>query len=703
MSIMSEIYLDQNATTPVLPQALEAACLAMASSYGNPSSTHACGLRAKTLLDEARQRAKRVIGAGQGQLIFTSGATESIQLAVLSTLTELRRRRFSSAPPGSLLLHGATEHKAVQESLAHWNQVLGLGCRVLSIPVDAQGRHDLDFLRAHAADAAMVCTMAVNNETGAISDLAGIEKVLLESGSAALWLVDAVQALGKIQLNLQNTRIDYASFSGHKLYAPKGVGMLYARAGAPFTPMMAGGGQEFALRSGTENMSGIAAFNAVLKLLEEQDPVFQPEDTLYEFRQMLATALEEAFPGIVFNTPLDNAVPTTLNFSVPGISSKEMLNLFDSAGIRVSTGSACSSANAAPSFVLRAMQVPDEYARAAIRMSFGPASTQEEIAQAAARIAQCGAAARSAHGLAAGDAQAAAHDGLLRLEANGECSWMLSDAASRRCVIIDPVSSLNEKLSRLVRSQGFQVQAILQSELGSDTPSAKAAADLAAMLEQHMAPPAAPGSVRLANGSQAEAIPLGHMTVARISLPGNACCYLAGAAEGGTLAGEAVHYVFTGKAVPLAAAEQSPGSRDLLQALSTLAHAHSLLCPSHDAQSVQFSSLRAESADADHARDNEDIHIQADTIRHLLHDRPDTLLIDVREAYEHSFLEPGLFESPLMNVPLPTLAGRAAAWLHDEETPMIFFCRSGARSDIAARCMRRLGYREVWSCAGGLG
>jgi len=157
----------------------------------------------------------------------------------------------------------------VSESLAHWNRLLGTGLTLHALPVDASGRHRLDILRDLAPRAAMVCTMAANNETGTISDLDGIARVLVDAGGGAYWMVDCVQALGKLPLDLANTRIDYAPFSGHKLHAPKGIGMLYVRDGAPYTPLMIGGGQEGGQRSGTENMAGIAALGAVLAALEE--------------------------------------------------------------------------------------------------------------------------------------------------------------------------------------------------------------------------------------------------------------------------------------------------------------------------------------------------------------------------------------------------------------------------------------------------
>jgi cysteine desulfurase len=414
-----EIYLDANATSATMPAAIAAAEYAMRERYGNPSSSHAAGLKAKAMLDAVRRQARRVLGAeadesagkSAGRLLFTSGATEAIQTAVLSALCAVRARQQNGeavAAVGSLLLYGATEHKAVPEALAHWNRLLGTGLTLQALAVDTDGRHRLDLLRQFAPRAALVCTMAANNETGVISDLAAIEAVLAECAPRALWMVDSVQALGKLRLDLAATRIDYAPFSGHKLYAPKGIGMLYVRAGAPYTPLMAGGGQEDGQRAGTENMAGIAALGAVLAALED-GAVFRTHAQLAGMRDRLAGALRQAFPGIVFNMPFARSLPTTLNFSAPGFTSGELLDLFDAAGVRVSAGSACSAAAAAPSYVLEAMGVPLWRCGAAVRMSFGPLDDDAFIEAACARIAHCGAA-LSANGLQppVGSAQPAA-------------------------------------------------------------------------------------------------------------------------------------------------------------------------------------------------------------------------------------------------------------------------------------------------------
>lgn len=392
-SMKTDIYLDSNATTDTFPAAREAANRAMGDTYGNPSSTHSAGLRARAILNDTRARACRLLGVDSGALMFNSGATEGIQTAVLSALCSLRERRDRGERTGSILVYGATEHKAVPESLKHWNRVLGLHLEIRALAVNGRGAHNLVELRALAADAALVCTMAANNETGAVSDLEGIAAAL--SGSDALWLVDCVQALGKISLHLSSTRIDYAPFSGHKMYAPKGVGMLYVRAGAPFTPLMIGGGQENGMRSGTENMPGIAALGAVLAEMEEGSS-FRSSAQLEQAREKLIASLLRAFPDLMINTPLDQSLPTTLNVTVPSIDSGILLDVFDAAGIRVSAGSACSAAKALPSYVLQAMGLPDSLSSNAVRISIGAATDDATIDAACSRIEQCAAALRGA-------------------------------------------------------------------------------------------------------------------------------------------------------------------------------------------------------------------------------------------------------------------------------------------------------------------
>jgi cysteine desulfurase len=390
MTFSPDLYLDCNATTPVFPAAVAAACQTMVEAYGNPSSSHSAGLRAQALLDRTRQLASDLLGVGSGQLLFTSGATEGIQTAVLSALVDVRTRRLRGEATGNLLVYGATEHKAVPSALAHWNTVLGLELEIRVLPVGADGRHDLVTLAPWLPDTALLCTMAANNETGVVSDLHALEQLVRQGPDQVLWLVDCVQALGKLALKLHTTRIDYAPFSGHKLYAPKGVGMLYVRHGSPFTALLAGGGQEGGARAGTENLPGIAALGAVLQALQQGD-TFASTATLIRHRDTLVDALQASFPGVAFNSPLDVCLPTTLNFCIPGLTSKAVMDLLDAAGLYVSAGSACSAAKAMPSDVLLAMGLTPERAATAVRLSWGALTSEATITHAAQALRHCGA------------------------------------------------------------------------------------------------------------------------------------------------------------------------------------------------------------------------------------------------------------------------------------------------------------------------
>ena len=661
---MKEIYLDSNATTCVLPAAVAAARQAMEHGYGNPSSTHATGLQAKAMMDGVRQRASRLLGVGDGRLMFNSGATEGIQTSVLSALCALRERRDAGQRIGSLLLYGATEHKAVPESLAHWNRLLGLNLEMRKLPVDAQGRHDLQALDALIGEAAMLCTMAANNETGVISDLSAIAQLLQERGADAYWMVDCVQALGKLKLNLAATRIDYAPFSGHKLYAPKGIGMLYVRAGAPFTPLMMGGGQEAGLRSGTENMAGIAALGAVLAALEDGQ-TFRSHAELAAFRERLTASLEQAFPGIVFNMPFDLSLPTTLNFSVPGLSSKELLDLFDAARVRVSSGSACSAAKALPSYVLEAMHVPQWRASSAIRLSFGPLIDAATIAAACARIERCGEALRSSCLLPSALAPSP-HDGVIQLSVDGKNTWLLSDAASASCVVIDPAAALVPRLAAFIRCQHLALRAIVHTTAPGDHGAARLALLQELDIEQV-------GRVDI-DGE----LPLGQQRLRRIEC-GETHVYMLGQrfAFVGALASHAI-------AALLEAGVVTPDT---------------VLCTSSDDNSV-CSTVRAV---RDGVAPAAELQLDAASLPAFLRQHPDAILVDVREAYEHAACAGTVFEGcEVRSVPLSRLAGQVAAWLQQPQRPLVFFCRSGNRSARAAACLRRLGHGAAWQLSGGM-
>jgi cysteine sulfinate desulfinase/cysteine desulfurase-like protein/glyoxylase-like metal-dependent hydrolase (beta-lactamase superfamily II)/rhodanese-related sulfurtransferase len=781
-----EIYLDANATTPVLAEARDAALAAMTEDFGNPSSTHTAGLRARALVDGVRARARRVLGAPTGRLLFLSGATEGIQTSVLSALQSIAARRAAGQPMPTRLLYGATEHKAVPEALRHWNALLGLGLEVTAIPVDRQGRHDLAWLRAHSAEAGLVCTMAANNETGVVSDLAGIADGL--AGSPALWMVDSVQALGKLTQRLDaewsGRRIDYAPYSGHKLYAPKGIGLLYVRDGAPFTPLMAGGGQEGASRSGTENMAGIAALGAVLTALESGH-CFRDHATLTAFRDRLADALARAFPGLVFNvahasptaprgagaprtagasgpgpswspeagtvvaSPAGGAapalLPTTLNFSVPALSSKLMLDLFDAAGMRISAGSACGAGRAEPSHVLQAMGLPAWQTESAVRLSFGPMVDEAFITEACARIRACGEAVRATCRGSTGTGPAGLADGVTRHEVDGACCYVLADAATRRCVVIDPLPELTQPLSQWLGCQGYALAAVLDTHSHGD--HASSAPELRAAL---------PADAALAGPVDALGWPQGHEHIAigprrltRLATPGHtedSTTYLLHDAAGLATAfvGDMVMPGALGRSdfaqsAPLAFAPS-------LRALARVAGLNTMLLPGHDYDQRLATTLAVEAAaqpllgavldgsmDArafaaakatleaglglteyqtlacgarvEGACEAEAVELEPAALQALLAAQPAPLLVDVREAYEQRLgrVDGAGGAGPLQAVPLSSLLNALPGWLAlPPQSPLVFVCRSGARSALAARALRRLGRRQAFSLAGGM-
>lgn len=649
--MVPELYLDANATSPVLTAAIAAAHAALEIDFGNPSSSHAAGLRARLILDDARARAHRVLGAATGRVMFTSGATEGIQTAVLSALCAVRERRAAGEACGDLLLYGATEHKAVPESLAHWNRILGTELTLQALPVDADGRHRLDLLRELAPRTAFLCTMAANNESGVVSDLDGIAAVLEQTGSPALWMADCVQALGKLPLALDRTRIDYAPFSGHKLYAPKGVGMLYVRAGAPFTPLMCGGGQEAGQRSGTENMAGIAALGAVLRALEE-GRTFRTHAQLLAVRERLAAALRAAFPAIEFNTPFEHALPTTLNFAVPGLSGKALLDLFDAAGIRVSAGSACSAAKAAPSYVLEAMALPGWRCANAVRLSVGPLLDDAFVDAACARIARCGEALRRKPLAASpsGDRRA----GVYYCGLDG--GWLVFDPKGGDCVAIDVPATQADTAAALLQRHGYRLRAALGAGAAALCAQFDADADAGAW-------PADGETVRLADGKPATAIRLGRDLLVR--RPGGG--YLLGAPEDGVLRQARLLFAHT------PAETQDAGNAIVCLPMGIEA-------PSVERKPAELARYH---------------------LKHFFAEHPDALLIDVREACEHAAGTPTLQGRAAYSLPLSRLA-EYAAWLRDEARPLLFFCRSGNRSLKAVQCLQGLGRERVWHLAGGL-
>ncbi|MFD2365355.1 aminotransferase class V-fold PLP-dependent enzyme [Pseudoduganella sp. GCM10020061] len=676
-----EIYLDANATSPVMPAAIDAALAAMRDGFGNPSSTHATGLRARAMLDGVRARARRVLGAPRGKVIFTSGATEAIQTAVLSALCALRARRAAGEAVGSLLVYGATEHKAVPYALAHWNAVLGTGFELRALPVDAEGRHRIDVLRDLLPQAAFVCTMAANNESGVVTDLAAIGAALDQAPQRPLWMVDCVQALGKLPLQLDDSRIDYAPFSGHKLYAPKGIGMLYVREGAPFTALCMGGGQEAGDRSGTENMAGIAALGAVLEALED-GAAFRTHSEMAAMRERLAAALRSAFPDIVFNVPFAHALPTTISFAVPSVSGKELLDLFDAAGVRVSAGSACSAASAAPSYVLQAMGADEWRTRASVRMSFGPLADDAFIDAACARIERCGQALRSA---GIGGRTAPQLPLVTHLSAGGAHSWIIAEEGG--CIVIDPADALCQRIADMTYASRSSVRAIVLTQPG---PQAGAARDRLAQLCGAVLGecdadgwPLTSAPIELADGAIAGSIALSEHRLVR-QQAGGASAYLLGSARRARLDGGAIRYAFGDAAADPAIAARIGGD--------TL-----LCCPRGD----ELPFARAAAASCDDTVSGL-LQLDASALDRFLASHPGARLIDLREHYEFLAGPAPSCGIPVESVPLSQLASHLPGWLGADQRPLVLYCRSGARSARAARCLHRLGYLNAWQLSGGL-
>ena len=482
--------------------------------------------------------------------------------------------------------------------------MLGIGNEVLAIPVDENGLLDLEFLREHAANADLVCTMAVNNETGVIHDLAAIEKVIREQNDETRWLVDCVQAVGKLQLQLGKTTIDYAPVSGHKIYAPKGIGLLYVRDSAPVVPLLAGGGQEGGARGGTENLPGVAAIAKVLKSLNEDGSTFANQKQLEVYRERLIAALETSFPSIVFNTPFEYSVPTTINFAVKGFTSKEIMDLFDAAGIRVSSGSACGSALVG-SYVLEAMGLPKWRSDGAIRMSFGPLTTEADILAAESRILEAGKALCDSCLIVGHDVDqspGAVIDGLVQLKRGSDCSWVLLDADSRKCVIIDPFESMADRIESLVRCQNSKVVAILDTHNHVDHDSCRSlllkALSNCALSSAETAdilgwPESADGTVVIGDDSSAEFLQFTDDTIiARTTMPGHTVdgmAFLVGCPVDGKLSGDQVKMAFTGDTLLIGGIGRtdfySSSAEDLyrsLRKLPVITSSSTLICPTHD-------------------------------------------------------------------------------------------------------------------------
>jgi len=365
---MSAIYLDHNATTPLRPEARKRWLEVLDSGAANASSVHGSGRRARAIIDQAREQVAASLGVHEDEIFFTSGGTEGNNWALRSGL--------AMAAPGAGLVTTAIEHSSVLSTARAWEQK---GGALTLVGVDSDGYPQLDQLRErlHEGCVGLVSVMAANNEVGSLSDLAGVREAIQAAGSEAYFHTDAVQALGKVKVDLAAWGVDLASFSAHKLGGPTGVGFLWKRKGLALPPLIHGGGQENELRSGTENVGGIAAMACAVEFAVREQPSF--EKRVRGMLQSMWKELRDAMPGIPCLGPLPGeprSLPNTLCVGLGRSDGKVMITQLDLGGLEASAGSACASGSVEPSHVLLAMGSSDQAARMGLRLSLGRNTTE---------------------------------------------------------------------------------------------------------------------------------------------------------------------------------------------------------------------------------------------------------------------------------------------------------------------------------------
>lgn len=363
---METIYFDNNATTAVAPEVFEAMVPFLTKLYGNPSSIHTFGGQVMAHVDHARERVASLLGAQASEVIFTACGTESDNAA-------LRSAMFTTEPGRDKLVISQVEHPAI---LNVAKELERNGVQVERIPVDSHGR--LSMARAEEVideRTALVSVMWANNETGNIQPVRELAELAHRKG--ALFHTDAVQAVGKVPINLSEGWVDFLSLSGHKLHAPKGVGVLYVRRGVRFHPFVLGGHQEEGRRAGTENVASIVGLGMAAELAA--DNIEHENMEVRALRDRLEQGIIAAIPEIRVNGDIEHRLPNTTNISFEFIEGESILMLLDQLGICASSGSACTTGSLEPSHVLRAMGLPYTAAHGAIRFSLSRYNTAQEV------------------------------------------------------------------------------------------------------------------------------------------------------------------------------------------------------------------------------------------------------------------------------------------------------------------------------------
>jgi cysteine desulfurase len=360
---MHRVYLDNNATTPVLPEVFEAMRPWFGEHFGNASSIHHHGQETRAAVENARESVAKLLGCNASEVVFTSGGTESDNLAIAGLVT-----------PGDHVITSGIEHHAVLHAAKHLEEA---GCEVTFLPVDARGLIDpSDVQRALRPKTKLISLMMANNETGVLQPVEEISRLAAEAG--ACFHTDAVQAAAKVALDVKRIGCHALSISGHKMHAPQGVGALYVRKGTRLKPLFYGGRHERSRRAGTENVPGIVAFGKAAEMAKEafdrsdHDKIAAMRDRL---EQGILAQVEDA--GV--NGEEAPRVPNTSNIHFDHIEGEALVIALDLKGLAVSTGAACSSGAIEPSHVLLAMGLKPEGARASIRLSLGKQTTEEEI------------------------------------------------------------------------------------------------------------------------------------------------------------------------------------------------------------------------------------------------------------------------------------------------------------------------------------
>lgn len=366
------IYLDNNATTPVAPEVAGIMNTCLRECYGNPSSSHGPGVLARRAVDKARREVARLIGAGQDEIIFTSGGTEANNMAILGTALRFRKGHIISS---------CIEHPSVLNPLRHLE---GLGFRVRYLAVDKYGIIDPSSVEKHVrSDTLLITLMHSNNETGSIQPIADIGKIA--GKRSIVFHCDAAQSVGKVPVNVKKLNVDLLTVVSHKFYGPKGIGALYVKAGTELNPVLFGASHERGLRPGTENVSGIAGLGAASALAKREMSL--RVSTMKSLSKQLYNGLSREIPGIQLNGHPSRRLPNTLNISFPGVLGSAMLEKLKS-HIAASTGSACHAGSHTPSAVLKAMGISDDRALSALRLSLGRNNTENQIRRAVSLIAK---------------------------------------------------------------------------------------------------------------------------------------------------------------------------------------------------------------------------------------------------------------------------------------------------------------------------